>query len=330
MCNVLVSIKLPHDILAVDNVDFSILGYSSHQLVGKSFAEFQGAATDIDLLHLAIANSSDLQSDNRIHILLYSCSGQISSFFISCRPYSKHGSNCCLLSLFPNSDACLFHPIVGGVDFPSERAPGMREQPLQRQTHAHPQQRRPSAIPVGATAVDIPARQRRRGARPLPPPLIVDEGYIRRLRRRLRADARRTAAAAQLAPPASPAPSASDWRAQIACKGGRLSGTGDSIATAAATATTSLADNAPLQCVATTHHIGAATRKDLGALHALDLDWLGRPGVVAADELDGACGPAPDDGWQVWTPPHRTAGGPAAAAAAAAAAADDWLDSVWA
>ena len=170
MCRLMVSIHYPHEILAVESIQTSLFGYLSLQLIGKSLADLQGSESNFDILHRAINSTYHQQNENLIHTTLYGLDGTRSSLNVSCMPCAPNGWDRCFISLYPNSVNANHHRLDSRSDTSSDKS---------------------STV----DAIGAPKNQRRRGARPVQTPLIVDDSYMRRLRRRLRADQRRKAAA---------------------------------------------------------------------------------------------------------------------------------------
>ena len=163
MCRLMVSIHFPHEILAVESIKTSLFGYLSLQLIGKSLADLQGPESNFDILHRAIISTYRQQNENLIHTTLYGLDGKRSSLNVSCTPCAPNGWDRCFISFYPNS---------------ASASP--------ESNHYRPNPRSDTSSDRSSTneTTGAPKNQRRRGARPVPPPLVVDDGYVRRLRRR--------------------------------------------------------------------------------------------------------------------------------------------------
>ena len=182
VCNLLISVEIPHQILAVENCCHSILGYSPSQLVGSSFQIIQGPASDSLLIHHAITTACQNRSASQFHISLYAADGQCLEVLFNCYPF---GSDSCKVSLARSIAIELAEPTKWTASLSSVAGVSV-QQPLS----TTPIEPNPRSFEARA-----PAARGRRGVRAFPSPLLVDDGYVRRLRRRLRSEARRKAAA---------------------------------------------------------------------------------------------------------------------------------------
>ena len=101
MSQILVSLKTPNTILAVETSDLLLMGYIPQYLVGQNFSCLQGVNTNKHLVGRAIVNASLGHVFFETRVTLYELSGVPRDMLLSFSPCSRIATQemCCLITL---------------------------------------------------------------------------------------------------------------------------------------------------------------------------------------------------------------------------------------